>query len=701
MAGNKKSSDKIHDALNPYFKSKHNPNWKALIEAVGESDDKVFDLVQEVRKQFFISSSERPYIDRLAANLKISRPKIIGMDDPVFRKYIPILSYKPKQVKQIFSELLDVFYFREATSAFTVSTAFEPFPLKNDYEISLLVDGDKVEEIHFRVSDFTDITNATADEIAATINRNSTYSFATVFDDRVAKKKFVRIFSKTLGSTSSIEILGGRANIATKFVGFIDGAGSAINTIWNITKVGNTTTFTSTGGDPLNLGLVSQGDIAIIDIPGNEGSFTIDSVDLINNSFSFINLFSTTGAFDHTLNPGYFVRFAKRQKSVVFTRKNRALVWEINPGEVIIEMPATPPVVRRELKGSAHLNGLVGELADRLSDSSLILIDADEFPSSGKFTLELTEEIQTHILTPSTDTTTSHTINSRYDATKIYTYGAKTGNILSGISPPLPAESGIFEFAISTISRDGNDLVTVTTATPHGINVGEPVLIYDVLTGSGFNGTFNVVISSTNTFTYESTGSIEAAITGSVRYERIGMAAGTKVYLTSATSGSSILGAYVYDPNSSFVLSSFTSKINENIKAGNILINLSIQSNNLPDEEGFLIFEYGTESEEGPVRYLRKASTNSIILDPSYVFKKNHDINSNITAIRRRGGYVFSGLGREYPFYASDPAAARVVIQEVLNSVKSVGVFLNFIIRYPEVFYSDFDVYAQTLSVLD
>ena len=701
MASNKKSSDQIHNQINPVFKTRQNPNWKALIEAAGSSDDDVFELVQEVRKQFFISSSERPYLDRLAANSKISRPKVVGMDDPTFRRYIPILSYKPKQVKQVFNDLLDIFFFRDATTAFTSNYTAGPYYFKDGYELSYLVDGTKTEEIHFYANDFSDVNQATAEEIVAAINRKAQYSFAAIFDDRISKKQYIRIFTKTIGSTGSIEITGGRSNISLKMQGFIEGAGNALNTQWTITKVGSTTTFQSIGGDPINLSLVGVGDYVIIDVPGNEGTFQVEAIDLINNSFSFTNLFSTPGNFDHALNPDYFVKFFQSQKSVVFTKKNRALVWEINSGEVIIEMPSNPPIVRRGLIGSAHLNGLVGEMADRLSDSSMVLIDGSEWPSSGKFCLEPVEEIQTHILTISTDTNTSHEIQGRFDIGKSYTYAGKSGDILTGITPALPKSSGIFEFSLVSLSRDINDKVTVTTSVPHDLKDGEAVLIYGVATGTNFNGNFIVSDCSGTTFSYQSLGPVEVAATGNVRYERIGLAAKTKVYLTSANVNTGILGGYLYDESAPFVLSSYTAQITNPIFPGNVVLNLPVGANTVPDEQGFLIFEYGTDRQEGPVKYLRKAGTNSIVLDPSYVFEKPHPAGSNLVALRRRGGHVFSGLGKEYSFYLTDPLQARYILEETLEKVKSVGIFLKFIIRFPEIFYSDFDLYQQTDNPID
>ena len=52
-----------------------------------------------------------------------------------------------------------------------------------------------------------------------------------------------------------------------------------------------------------------------------------------------------------------------------------------------------------------------------------------------------------------------------------------------------------------------------------------------------------------------------------------------------------------------------------------------------------------------------------------------------------------SGIGSEYALYITDPSAVRPVLLELIQKVKSAGIFLNFIVRYPEQFYATLDVY--------
>src|SRR3954466_12112572 len=115
---NKTKSDRIFDLLPKFLNARNDANWHSLVTAIGTEDDRLATLLEEVRKQFFVKTASRPYLDRLAANSNLSRPRFVGMSDSDFRTYIPVLSYQPKQVKRIIDQLLDLFFFKEATTAF-------------------------------------------------------------------------------------------------------------------------------------------------------------------------------------------------------------------------------------------------------------------------------------------------------------------------------------------------------------------------------------------------------------------------------------------------------------------------------------------------------------------------------------------------------------------------------------------------------
>lgn len=829
---NRSKIDRLHDLIPKHFNSRNNPNWKAIIDAIGSSDQQTADLIEEVRKQFFVRTASHTYLDNLGSNVGVTRPHLVGMDDPAFRQYIPVMSYQPKQVKHIIDKILDLFFFKESTTAFTTSQLSSPFVLNDGWELNYLVDELHYERIIFKNEHFTNISSATADEVVAAINRQTQYSYAVAYYDSILKNTFIRLFSNTIGSKGSLRITGGHANIGLRFDGFIDEAGNGSNTQWTISKIGDEVTMTNIGGANPGLNYVNVGDIILSNLPNNEGSYVITGVDLSNNSIKYTNLLATAGSFTQTSADD--VKFMKSQKMAAYLNSRRAMMWETAPGEITVELPVSP-IVRRNLKGSIHLNGVMNTMTNRVSDSALTVADATNFPNSGTFIMEAVTEIQTVIDTPTESTVSISKNNNRliYPVQR-YNYTSRTalstngnivagsnqitnlastaglavgqevimegfppytkvtsilgstatlsqrsnntgngvavsflGNTLTGITPALPQLATTNSFTISSISRASN-IVTVVTSAPNKFEIGETVAItgsngIDIFSATGdislgsnvisnisdmsgiligqmviganipintyvtglgvnsitissaatdtdtainldfsenLNGAFTITsIVSPTTFTFDLKGSNgTASVPGFARVEKFGLSnSGSKIIITDSISNSvsRITGSYVWDQGAEFVLSSNMATINSDIQAGKIVRLLEISPNSgISTEGGFVVFDYGLDTQEGPIRYLYRPSDSTIVLDPSYVFQKSHPSGSNVVAILKHGPHQISNNGSEYAPYITDPAEARIVVEELIRSVKSAGIFINFLIRYPEQLYGLFDVYG-------
>ena len=703
MAQKKDRVDNLHDNMPAIFNTRENVNWKALLEAIGGADQATLDLVESVRQQFFIKTASRPYIDRLGSANQVQRPRFVGMDDTDFRTFIPVMSYQPKQVKLVMDNLLDLFFFKESTTAFISSGLAEPFNLQDGWELEYLIDSQFEERIQFTTAEFTDISNATANEIVASINRQAINSYAIAFENSLTKEVNVRIFTKTVGAKGSLQMTGGRANIGLQFDGYNTEAGHGVNTEWEVTKIGDTTTlrFTGNGGSP-KIDQVTVGDIVTIGRFGNTGSFVVKKVDITNDSIEYTNLFATEETFVQDAVAD--VKFFTPTKSTVYLKDRRALVWEVRPGEIVVEMPPSPPVVKRKRVGSAHINGIETTTINMLSPTSMELKDASLFPNSGRFLFVPLNEIQTYY--PQDGDIASVKFNGRLtgDAIK-YTYTTKVGNVISGITPDLPVFANLNVVSLVSANRNNANEMTITTSTPATWQVGDPVTIANAVQGIGTGPTTNTTVTITEVITpylfkaYSFGGGtfgVKASTGGSAVVEKVGVAnSGSRVILTTATLQDGSLGPYMWNEDADFVLSSLTADLTTSVKAGTTSRNIQVTPNEIPNESGQLIFDFGTEKQEGPVRYFFKASESAIALDPSYVFKYTHDVGSAVTMIRRRGGIQLSGFGTEFAAYITDPAAAREVLQELMQEVKSVGIFINFLVRYPEFYYATIDTYRS------
>ena len=246
---------------------------------------------------------------------------------------------------------------------------------------------------------------------------------------------------------------------------------------------------------------------------------------------------------------------------------------------------------------------------------------------------------------------------------------------------------------VTDISGAGPYTVTISN-TATSTNLGTAIDFLEVLDGQAFE---ILSVPSSNSFTFYSFG-IDGVVStpGESRVERMGMSnSGSRLILTDAQKDTGILGPYIFDQNAAFVLSSLTTSLQQTIRAGNIARTIIVDPNDIPDESGQLIFDFGTEKQEGPVRYFYKPTDSTIAIDPAYVFEYNHSIGSAVTMIRRKGPHIVSSSGKEYAPYVTDTAIAREILQDLILDVKSVGIFVEFLVRFPEQLYATIDVYRS------
>lgn len=753
--------DRIFDLLPKYLNARADENWSSLISAIGSEDQRLATLAEEVRKQFFVKTANRPYIDRLAANNNLSRPRFVGMSDTDFRRFIPILSYQPKQVKRIIDEMLDLFFLKDATTAFLSSSLYEPFVLKDTWSLEITVDNLNQEHIVFRASDFTDISNASASEVAAAYNRQAKYSYAVSFYDSVTKRTFIRIFSNTIGAQGSMVITGGLANIAFEPNGFLYDLGTGTNTQWVITKIGNTMTFTYNAGQEAGVEALLPGDIFFCDLAGNQGSFVVTDVTIATRSFTFTNLLGTPGTITQTSSNQ--TKWLRPVRVTSFSVRRRALVWETTTGAATIEMPATPPIVYRELKGGFHINGQFGMVTEINSPTSLTIDDPIDMPSAGQFIIEPVEAITARLKGGLAEKIAVMNSNGRVISDFIrYSYTGISGNTLTGITPNLPATTALDEQVISSLSKtsgvitvivnndfsvgdtvfiEGSSGIPILTTTgtttlgsatvssiadTTGVSPGQLINGTGIVAGSKVlhvvntttiimshaatangtvaivfsedtNGPLEIATSSSTQFTVNRLGTNgTASVAGTVSKEQLLLAPNNfKIIATTSLSSeiTKIKGPYVWDLNAPFTLSADTSTVTNQIVAGKTYKLLNVDTNNLPAGPGHIVINFGQNNQEGPIKYLYKAAENILAIDTSYTFQQFHAAGSAVVVVSKFGPHIPTGSGEELAPYVTNPPDARKLLQSLILSVASAGIFIDFIIRYPNQLYGTIDVY--------
>jgi hypothetical protein len=147
---------------------------------------------------------------------------------------------------------------------------------------------------------------------------------------------------------------------------------------------------------------------------------------------------------------------------------------------------------------------------------------------------------------------------------------------------------------------------------------------------------------------------------------------------------SRFLGPYIYDTTQSGVLSKYATVTTSLVEAGQTYRVLDVaDASDFADDSGYLMFEYGTDRQEGPVKYLGRPGSAVLLVDPAWAFQFSHPIGSDVTLLSSRSPIELSPLGLQYPFYLTGTAEGRVYAENLIDTLVATGLTLIITIIYP------------------
>lgn len=387
------------DKLTAHIPDEYQPTvnrvWRAILEAIGTGDDTIEELIDNVKDQLFVETAEGNFLDRLGSNVGVERPSSVGMSDTDFRQLVPALSFAPKQIREVIWDLLEIFY--KAGSVFTniSTTASEPYSLADGDTITFIVDETTEITVTFNASDFTDISAATALEVANAINKQAadTNLVAAEQFNGITGDRFVRSRTQTPGPTGSIQIAGGTAQNVLLFPE-VRSATQDIGTTWDVAPVTGDTVrmeHTGVGSTPL-FSELRTGDLMIVSGPfdeDNQGSFILTDIvtgapvdgvtpgqKFTGNYVEFQNVVATAETIAQTakLDVAWYVPTVFDVTSL----PRPAIMYEINHKEIVVILPASATIIGRDLEGSAHLHPNADNRVAFVDNPAGIFFEQDE-----------------------------------------------------------------------------------------------------------------------------------------------------------------------------------------------------------------------------------------------------------------------------------------------------------------------------------
>jgi hypothetical protein len=265
--------------------------------------------------------------------------------------------------------------------------------------------------------------------------------------------------------------------------------------------------------------------------------------------------------------------------------------------------------------------------------------------------------------------------------------------------------------APSTGAVRASGISTITTTANHGYTSGQVVTIFGV-EDSSFNGQFTIASVTPNTFTYVQDFSNDivfykptktdlqkltrfAAVYEVNPYEIVVfLPATTKIvkreligswHIHETNTNTQYLGSYLFSPKTGLPIAKTSTTLQETISAGQLkTVTVGANTSTFPDEEGFIVLGFGTSNEEGPIRYYGRPSSTTLLIDPSYKFKKTHAPGTDIALITDRKAYKPKLDGTDYGAYLTGTIAGRIEAQKLIEKLVASGIFLSVIITYPK-----------------
>jgi len=147
---------------------------------------------------------------------------------------------------------------------------------------------------------------------------------------------------------------------------------------------------------------------------------------------------------------------------------------------------------------------------------------------------------------------------------------------------------------------------------------------------------------------------------------------------------SDFMGPYIYDTTLAGVLTEAQTSLVSLIEPGQTYRTISVvDAVDFVDGVGYLMFDFGYDNQEGPVKYVGRPSSQLLLVDPAYSFLKLHSPGANITFLSSRAPIDLKEDGSQFPFYLTGIANGRLYAEDLIDQLVATGLTLIITILYP------------------
>lgn len=626
-----------------HFEVKSKKNLYGLLKALATGDAYIETIVEAVSDSLYSVTAKGRHLASIGAKYGVVQDLNTGIGDEDFRRIIPAAGTSAKQVLSTLQELLDAAYGPYLTTANLRAETAEPYRITTGADLRLKVDANTLIVVEFATTDATSLSAATAQELATAITtKTDGRVIGSVVKDQLTNKKYLNIRTKASGPQGFLQVVGGDTQSSLRF-GVMRETTQGIGT-WAVTQYGTADEMLwtlSSGTDPNILGAgVAVGDLVTIRAESgfhsrNCGTFAITAVG--NGYFRLRN--PQGKAETVTQSNSDDLTFYRADAANVLTAARKAAIVQPAPNLIKVLLPVTSPIVRRNTRTAAYRTGACAQVSG-VSSNTITLPSADAFKSSGAVRPLYTRSYAKSAIESVTSTTITLASASGFPT---------AGAIFSPVNNSYYYFNGI----------SGQTLQNVTP-TPDSAIVGSYAQYCEryKYTSKSSTQLLGVFPNPTNLL-------------------------GQDIVQSAGVLPDGQHSSYLYDASAKFTATRDLAKLETTIRRGEYPTAVSVDDVSSWPESGFVVFEPGTDSQEGPIKYLAKINNQTLLLSPTEPLQISH---LPLTRIRRvtLGGYRPKGDGSDHPVYLTSGGPTRELIEKFIESLTKSGAVVQFIIATPD-----------------
>lgn len=146
------------------------------------------------------------------------------------------------------------------------------------------------------------------------------------------------------------------------------------------------------------------------------------------------------------------------------------------------------------------------------------------------------------------------------------------------------------------------------------------------------------------------------------------------------------IGSYLPNPDALYTVTKLSGVLGENLSSGTSSPGLLVMTDasEIPDASGYISIDFGGQNEELGIAYYSRPNNGALSIDPAYTFLNDHIAGEMVNVVIRpyREPRV---NGDDYSAYLADVLFARVLAQEIVESLVAAGVVINWTIVGPVI----------------